>query len=285
MKRTISMIGTFAALALGFLFAAPAAQAAEGYISAVNKSGVMCEPRVGGSLWPVNGTNASNARFFYCGTNTAANRGSIVYTSLKGVSSLEGTTSTLMTNNNVIVFVLDSPAQYATMSGNDPEDTYNAQLTTSALSLFDGVDGATDNVIVVYERTPDQSIGYPVLLPTPENFQRHDAKHEAGHHFDLHYGGGTRMSHSTTYDHLYNPDDLNYEAANNPTHSVDFPAYSYWWGNKEELFAEEFAIVNGSLERNHDAKTSLYFRCTKAYVFGLARNQAVPSSYPAGCTP
>lgn len=286
MKRMIPMLGALAVVA-GFLFAAPSAYAVEGYITAINLggTGVMCEPRVGGSIWPVNGTNAGNARFFYCGTSTAANRGSNVYNSAKGISSLESAVGTLMTNKNVKVYVMDSPLQYATASGNNPQTVWNAQVNNPALSLFTA-DGDPENAIIVYENVANPAAGYPNVKTNSSTLQAHDTKHEAGHHFDLHMTG-TRLSNSTTYKNLY-PDDVAYSAANNPNHATQYnTTFKYWWQNRAELFAEEFAIVFGSASaRPVDVPTSTYFICTKAFVFGWGRDQAAPSSYAEPhCTP
>ena len=279
------MLGALAVAAAGFLFAAPAAQAAEGWhTSKVDiGNGVMCDIRINGSLWPVNGTS-SNPRFYYCGSDTAANRGHPVYNSLKGVSSLESAVGSDMSSDNVKVYVLKSPLQYATASGNDPEDTWNAQANEPAFSLFNGEEGSTQNAIIVYEQVPDVSAGYPNLEDNDEDLMSHDAKHEAGHHFDKHFTG-SQLSATSTYQNLH-PDDDTYETNNNPNHASDSVAFAYWWDDTEELFAEQFAIVFGSNERDVDVPTSNYYFCTKQFVFGWARNQAAPSSYShPHCTP
>lgn len=276
------MLGAIAALAVGFLFAAPA-HAVEGYITPIDVGhGVMCEPRVGGATWPANGTNAATARFFYCGSATGPTRGQDVLQSMKAVASLEPTTGTLFTTNNVKVYVMDSAIQYATSTGNDPLATYNTYKTTPAFSLFTAL-GAPLNGIFVFERVPDTSAGhsYPDLVAEAGNLQAHDSKHEAGHHFDRYMG---MKSNTSTFLNLI-PDDKANSLANNPNHAANSTAFAYWWNDPKELFAELFAIVNGSLQRPVDPVTSSYFNCTKAYVFGWARDQMNPASYPAYCTP
>ncbi len=282
-KQKILALGALL-LGVGFFGASPAF-AAEGYIAAINLggTGVMCEPRVGGTLWPVNGTTGANSKFYYCGTSTAANRGFSVYNPLKGISNVEPSIGTLMTTNTVRVYVFDSPLQYAQASGQNPVTVWNAQVSKPAFSLFTAL-GDPENAIIVYENVPDTAAGYPAVKPQPTTLQNHDSRHETGHHFDRYNG---MLSNSATFNNLY-PDDQAWEAANNPQTVADNAAFAYWWGNKEELFAEQFAIATGSVARNPlDSDTTNYFKCTYRFTNNWYMNQANPGAgtYATQCTP
>ena len=218
-----------------------------------------------------------------CGTSTNVNRGSEVWLTLKGIAATQPALNTMFINNNVIVYVMTSPLQYAQAIGASPQDVWNAQKGEAAQTLLLS-NGDGQNAIIVYENVANKSAGYPSLTPTTSVLRGHDAIHEMGHHFDR-YSGNLHLS--IIFGNLY-PDDQLHESSTNPNHAADSLQYAYWWNDKAELFAEEFAIAFNSVHRPVDVPTHDYFQCTLRYVNSWARNQANPSagSYPGSwCTP
>lgn len=236
--------------------------------------GVLCEARVGGTNWPVDGTNGQNAHFYYCGPSTSAHRAERVYEALKQIGA-KAHINTLMQQNNVRVYVMDSVLVFADASGADRATTYGQQLNTPAFSLFTA-DGSPENGIVVYDNVPDTSAGhsYPDLKVNPATIEAHDSLHEAGHHFDRHNG---TLSDFPDFIDRYNGDTA-YESQRNPTHAQDTVKFAYWWGSRSELFAEEFAISAGSSRRPVDPKTSSYFRCTLEFTSSYFNTDMGPSA-------
>lgn len=282
-KRALLALG--AMLLSANLFGASPAFAAEGYqiLTQDIGNGVLCQARTGGQLWPVDGISVPDSRFYYCGTSTASSRGYEVYNPLKGISNGEPSISTLMTSKTVRVYVMDSPIQYATATGKNPQTVWTTQANTPAFSLFTA-DGDPENAIIIYERVPDTALGYPALKANPVTLQNHDVRHELGHHFDRHNG---TLSNKPIFINL-KLDDVAYEVTYNPNHSTDVMLYNYWWGSNSELFAEQFAIATGSSARNPlDQKTSLYFKCTYRYTNNWKMNQANPpgGTYATHCSP
>lgn len=122
MKRTLSMFGAVAALAAGFLFAAPAAHATHNGAPATPPAILGCTLVNNAGVWP------KNNHYYYCGLNSALYRNPAG----NAVATLPSHLRTLLLQKNVYLFVWDGmpPSNWPT-----PVDEMNHYFGISETAL------------------------------------------------------------------------------------------------------------------------------------------------------
>jgi len=252
MKRTISMFGALAVAAVGFLFAAPAANAQVTYQSIV-RNGVTCL-RHNGGVYPENGN------FYSCSTDASYNEQ--VLDQARAILLTWSVVNNRLSQAPVEFLVFDDPlATRRYLSPNNAQgqpippttqqlqQTYNDSRGKAGYSTYPPT---TQRAVVVWKNSPTSASTYPAMPKTASLTDiEQTTTHEIGHNFDMLVFGinGTWPSKSSEFNRVVLIDQafMDAQRANKtPNGPAMRQQYSYWlikdatkvWG---ELFAETFA--------------------------------------------
>lgn len=280
------MLGAVAALAVGFLFAAPAAhaQVTENSLGPIN--GVTCLQRVGGS-YPEDG------HFYYCGNNPTAK--TLVLNEIKDIVSAKSQVQQDLSAVGHSFFVFDSVIDqiaYGASQGDpglaqDQQDAYDANRN---------VGGQTSGALrttTIWEKISETSSTYPTLTTLSSAALQYTTAHESGHAFDFAFSGSPSLPSTSAEFRRVSDLDREYmlfNASNGDQLALTYSKFLIDPNYDQELFAEEFAAYAppttvGDITGVRGAVITPYYACTMAYVTSIIDNGREPTSmeYPSRC--